>query len=35
MIWGREFMEAVDGGNFGWLGASWRRWKDRKIYSTM
>ena len=27
---GKEFREAVDGENFGWLKANWGRWKDRK-----
>ena len=27
---GKEFREAVDGGNFGWLKANWERWEDRK-----
>ena len=30
MTWGRSFRKAVDGGNFGWLNANWKSWKDRK-----
>ena len=29
-VLGKEFREAVDGGNFGWLEANWWRWEDRK-----
>ena len=27
---GKEFREAVDGGNFGWLNGNWESWKDRR-----
>ena len=27
---GKKFREAIDGGNFGWLRANWRIWRDRQ-----
>ena len=30
MSCGKAFREAVDGGNFGWLKANRRSWKERK-----
>ena len=27
---GKEFREALDGGNFKWLNANWERWEERK-----
>ena len=29
-VLGKEFREAVDGGNFGWLNGNWESWKERK-----